>query len=146
MSISELRMGQDRVDIEADVTELSERRNFNKFGRDISVVTATLKDSSGTVKMSLWNQDIDKVNVGDRIKVTNGFVKEFGGEKQLTAGKLGKIEVIGKAEGVPISERVEEAKGSEETAPKEEKESEEPVKEVEEKLEESEELEEGEEF
>lgn len=139
MNISELRMGQDKVDIEADVTELSERRNFNKFGRDISVVTATLKDSSGTVKMSLWNQDIDKVSVGDKIRVTNGFVKEFQGEKQLTAGKFGKIEVIGKAEGVPEEK-------SEETATKEEKEFEEPVEEVEEEYKESEELEEGEEF
>jgi replication factor A1 len=99
MKISELRIGQDKAEIEADVLEVTEPREFNKFGRNITVATATLQDESGTIKMSLWNQDIDKVAAGSRIKVTNGYVKEFQGEKQLTAGKFGKIEVLGKSEG-----------------------------------------------
>ena len=94
MNISELRSGQDKVDVEGTVTDISEPRQFNKFGRDIRVATATLEDSSGSIKLSLWNQDIEKVKVGDTVKITNGFVKDFQGENQLTSGKFGKLEVL----------------------------------------------------
>lgn len=109
MKISELRIGEDKADIEADVTDITAPREFDRFGRSLRVATATLKDESGTIKMSLWNQDIDKVAVGNRIKLTNGFVKEFQGEKQITAGKFGKIEVLEKG-----TQQVEQKKEVEE--------------------------------
>lgn len=98
MNIGELRVGQDKVDVEGEITDKTETREFNKFGRSIRVSTATLQDASGNIKLSLWNQDADRINVGDRIKLTNGFVKEFQGEKQLTAGRAGKIEAVGKSD------------------------------------------------
>jgi len=128
MKITDLKVGEGNADIEADVIEMTEPRTFDKFGRILTVSTATLKDESGTVKMSLWNQDIEKVKVGSRIKVTNGFVKEFQGEKQLTAGKLGKIEVLGKAES-PVQQEKTAGEASKET-------SEGPVEESEEESEE----------
>lgn len=117
MKISELRIGQDKADIEADVTDITEPREIDRFGRSIRVATATLKDESGTIKMSLWNQDIDKVSVGSRIKLTNGFVKEFQGEKQVTAGKFGKIEVLekGAKQEMPKKESEEVEEESENT-------------------------------
>lgn len=98
MKISELKIGQSAVEVEGQVTDISDVKSFNKFGRSISVATATLADESGNIKLSLWNQDIEKVKTGDKVKITNGFVKDFKGELQLTAGKFGKIEVIGKGE------------------------------------------------
>ena len=98
MKISELRSGQSRVEIEATVKEIEEPRAFNKFGRDITVANALDMDESGSIKLSLWNSDIEKVKVGDKIKISNGFVNEFKGEKQLTAGKFGKMEVLGAGE------------------------------------------------
>jgi ssDNA-binding replication factor A large subunit len=44
--------------------------------------------------MSLWNDDIEKAEAGKKIKITNGFVSEFKGEKQLSAGKFGKLEFL----------------------------------------------------
>src|SRR3989338_295185 len=111
MNISELRIGSDKVDLEADVTEVTEVREFNKFGRELKVATATLQDDSGTIKMALWNQDAEKVKQGDRIKVTNGYVKEFQGEKQLTTGKFGKLEIVGSASGTSKPAASESAEG-----------------------------------
>jgi len=108
MKISDLQVGQGKVDIEAEITEVEEPRSFNKFGREIRVTNAVIKDDSGTVKLTLWNDDIDKVKAGDKVKVTNGFVNEFQGEKQLTSGKFGKLEILGKGE-----ESKEEAKEEE---------------------------------
>jgi len=95
MKISELKVGEN-ADIEAEVISIDEPRTFVKFGRPLRVATATLKDKSGSVKLSLWNEDIDRINVGDKIILTNGFVKEFQNEKQVTTGKMGKLEVNAK--------------------------------------------------
>ena len=120
MKIADLKVGQ-KADLEAKVIEVGESRTFVRFGRPIRVATATLEDDTGKVKMSLWNEDIDKVKEGDNITLTNGFCKEFQGEKQVTTGKLGKIEVSG--------EGGESSKSSEETAEAKTEEKEEPVEE-----------------
>ena len=98
MKISELRAGQGSVNIEATVIEMGEPREFNKYGRVLKVANAMIKDDSGSIKLSLWNADIDRVKIGNTIKITNGYVSEFQGEKQLTTGKFGKLEV---SEGKP---------------------------------------------
>jgi len=93
MKISELQIGKGNVDVSGSIKEISEPRTFDKYGRQLKVATAVLFDESGEIKLTLWNQDIDRVKVGDSVKITNGYVNEFQGEKQLTTGKLGKLEV-----------------------------------------------------
>lgn len=95
MQISDLKPRQSNVTIECYVAEIGEVREFQKFGKVGRVANATIKDDSGTIKLTLWNDDIDKVKKGDKLKITNGFVSEFQGEKQLSAGRFGKLEVIG---------------------------------------------------
>ena len=85
-----------KVDIEVEIKEVDEPRTFNKFGKEGRVANATVTDDSGEVKLTLWNEDIDKVKPGMKGKITNGYVNEFQGEMQLTAGRLGKLEIIGK--------------------------------------------------
>ena len=106
MKIADLKVGQ-KADLEAKVMEVGESRTFVRFGRPIRVATATLEDDTGKVKMSLWNEDIDKVKEGDNITLTNGFCKEFQGEKQVTTGKLGKIEVSGETAETKTEEKEE---------------------------------------
>ncbi|MBI4447524.1 DNA-binding protein [Candidatus Woesearchaeota archaeon] len=96
MEIKDLKPRQSKVEIEVDVEEKGEVREFDKFGAKGRVATAIGKDSTGKIKVTLWNDEIDKVNVGDKIKITNGYVNEFQGEKQLTAGRFGKLEVVSK--------------------------------------------------
>ena len=102
MAIKDLQARQGKVDIVVEVVDLGEVREFSKFGRTGRVATATVKDETGEIKMSLWNEQIDQVKPGDKVHVTNGYVNEFQGEKQLTTGKFGKLEVIeGGAEAKP---------------------------------------------
>tara|TARA_Y100000310_G_scaffold345498_1_gene465660 strand:- start:4814 stop:5101 length:288 start_codon:yes stop_codon:yes gene_type:complete len=93
MKISELQVRQGKVEVEGEITDKQEPREFEKFGNKGKVCNCTLKDDSGEVSLTLWNDDVDKIKVGDKVKVTNGYVNEFQGEKQLTAGRFGKIEV-----------------------------------------------------
>ncbi len=98
MKLSELKAGQGKVDVECKVKSKTEPRIINKYGRELKVANAIVEDDSGEIKLTLWNDDIDKVNVGDLIKITNGYVSEFNGEKQLTSGKFGKLEVVSSSE------------------------------------------------
>jgi len=103
--ISELTAKQGNVNVEGTIKEIGETKSFNKFGRQLIVADAILKDDSGAIKLTLWNDDVKKYSSGDKIKISNGYVGEFQGEKQLTAGKYGKIEKIGEGE---VEEDVEE--------------------------------------
>lgn len=94
MKISELQINQGKVDVEAEVKSVEEPKSFNKFGRELKLANAIISDDSGEVKLTLWNDDVEKVKAGNKIKITNGYVSEFKGEKQLTSGKFGKLEII----------------------------------------------------
>src|SRR3989344_7989218 len=100
MQVKDLQARQGKVDIELDIVDVGDVRQFEKFGKSGRVVNAIAKDSTGDIKLTLWNDDIDKVKPGDRIKITDGYVSEWQGEKQLSTGKFGKIEVLGESESV----------------------------------------------
>lgn len=98
MAIKDLKVNQGKVEITATVKSVTEPRTFQKFGRDLRVATATIADESGEVALSIWNDDIDIVKPGAKIKITNGYVGEWQGQPQLTTGKFGKLEILGKDE------------------------------------------------
>ncbi len=98
MEIKDLQANTGKVDIIADVINKDEPRPFEKFGKQGKVCNAILKDGSGEVKMTLWNDDIDSINVGDKVHLSNGWCSEFRGEKQVSSGKFGKIEVMERSE------------------------------------------------
>lgn len=91
-NISELKAGTGNVNVEGEIVELSEAREVvTRFGKRTSVADAKLKDASGDVQLTLWGDDIAKFAVGDKVKIENGWVSEFKGNKQLSSGKYGKI-------------------------------------------------------
>lgn len=104
MKISELTIRQSNVDVDGVIIEMGEIRTFDRFGRELKVANAVLKDDSGSIKLTLWNDDTN-LKEGDKVKVINGYVNEFQGEKQLTAGKFGKIEVVGTGQVIKDSKK-----------------------------------------
>ena len=84
------------VNIEGTVERKGEPRTVNKkAGGTIDVCDAYLVDSEGgEIKLTLWGDDIPKVNNGDKLKITNGYTNSFKGEVSLTKGKFGQMEVI----------------------------------------------------
>lgn len=95
LKISELRSGMRRVNLEGKIIEISEPREVTtKYGEVSRVATAILQDETGTVKLSLWNENIDKVSENKQVKIENGYVTVFRGENQLNVGRYGKLEVV----------------------------------------------------
>ncbi len=122
MKVNELQAKQGKVDIVLDITEKSEPKTFQKWGKDGSVCNAKGKDDTGEVTITLWNDQIDKVKVGDKIEIKNGYVGEWQSEKQLSTGKFGTLEVVGEgaAPAEPAAETpAEEAPAEEESVEEE---------------------------
>lgn len=95
MNINELRNGMKRVSVEAKVVEKGNTREVQSRYKDetYKVADAVVADESGSIKLTLWNEQIDQVNVNDNIKIENGYVTSFKGEVQLNVGKYGKMTV-----------------------------------------------------
>ena len=93
LSISELRDGMNGVVIEGKVTGKGSPRQARskKRGEMLTVANATLEDESGSVVLVLWNEQVDHVSAGDRVRVENGYIGSYQGTLQLTIGKFGKL-------------------------------------------------------
>lgn len=95
MKINELRDGMKKVNVHGKVMEKSDTREVVSRFKDetYKVATATIADETGTVKLTLWNDQIDKVDVNNVVKVENGYITSFRGEIQLNTGKYGSLTV-----------------------------------------------------
>jgi replication factor A1 len=95
VNIKDLRNGMKRVTVEANVVEKGETREVRSRYKDetYNVADAVIADETGSIKLTLWNEQIDQVDVGNKIKIENGYVTSFKGEIQLNVGKYGTMTV-----------------------------------------------------
>ena len=84
-----------RINIKGTVTEKSDPREVTSRFKDQTyrVSTAIMSDETGTIKLTLWNDQIVMVNVNDVIRIENGYITSFRGEIQLNVGKFGTLTV-----------------------------------------------------
>ena len=94
MNIAELNSNSRKINITATVTEKEEPRDVTTRYGKTRVSEATIEDDSGNIKLVLWGDEIDGIKIGDKVKIENGFIKEWNGEMQMSAGKYGKISVL----------------------------------------------------
>ena len=85
MEIKDVQPNKGNIDVVVDVVQKESPRTFEKFGKKGKVCNAKVKDNSGEITLTLWNDDADKVNVGDKLHLQNGWCAEYKGEKQLSA-------------------------------------------------------------
>ncbi len=114
MAIKDLQARQGQVDLIAEIVEKGDIREFEKFGKTGRVCNAKIKDATGEMSLTLWNEQIEQVKAGDKIHIINGWVSEWQGEKQLSTGKFGQLEIVGEG-----SETVDEATEAEVLSKKE---------------------------
>ncbi|MGE5637095.1 MAG: OB-fold nucleic acid binding domain-containing protein [Chloroflexota bacterium] len=95
MNIADLKDGMKRVSLEAQVIEkATPRQVHSRFGEETySVCDIMIGDDTGKIKLTLWNEQIAQINVGDKITIENGYVTSFKGQIQLNVGKFGKLTV-----------------------------------------------------
>src|SRR3989475_4988451 len=88
MKVKELRP-ESKVDvIELTIRQKGDARDFSsRSGSTGKVADAKAVDDEGTeVSVSLWNDEIERVQANDRIRITNGWVREWRGEQHGQEG------------------------------------------------------------
>jgi replication factor A1 len=91
MKVNELK-DKAKVDVlELKIIEKQEPRDVR--GGSLKVCSLTGQDDTGKVTVTLWNEDIDKVNEGDTIIIKNGWAQEYQDAVQVSPGRFGTLEV-----------------------------------------------------
>ncbi len=77
------------VNLRVKVTEKSEimLRHSRYNGNSVNLCVATVTDLSGSIRLPLWNEQIDSVSVGDEIDVRNAHVNMFQGMLQIVPNR-----------------------------------------------------------
>jgi len=95
LRIKDLKIGMKRINLEARVLKISEPRLvLTRFDEYVMLANAVLMDETGTVRLTLWNEQIGMVSVNDVLRIENANVATFKGELQLRIGRHGKLSVI----------------------------------------------------
>lgn len=96
MKIRELRAEAKVDSLELVIKEKGSARDFSsRTGSTGKVCDAkAVDDENQEVSVSLWNEEIERVQVNDRIRITNGWAREWRGNLQVSAGRFGKLEVL----------------------------------------------------
>jgi replication factor A1 len=62
-----------------------------RAGGTAQVADAIISDDTGTIKLSLWDDQINMVKQGDRVSIENGYTQAFRGENSLNIGRYGNL-------------------------------------------------------
>jgi replication factor A1 len=95
VKVGELNPSSRAVNVVAKVVSKSETREVpvGRDGQAHRVSDALVGDETGSVYLTLWDDNIEKVKEGDTISVKNGYVNLFRGNMRLNIGKYGTLEI-----------------------------------------------------
>jgi len=93
--IDELKSGMKGVGITAKIVKIPLRKLVDtRWGGQSYVSNVSIADETGSIRLSLWNNQIDSVHVGDVVEIENGYVASFAGEPQLRLGRKGTLSTV----------------------------------------------------
>ena len=81
--------------VEATVTKLDSIREVEqRLGGTTRVRNVLLKDGTGEIVLVLWGKDVELVTEGEKVRVVDGWVKDYRGRAQISLGRSGKLEKL----------------------------------------------------
>ena len=95
VKVGELTPDSRAVNVLAKVVSKSEIREI-AAGRDGAahrVSDALVGDETGSIYLTLWDDNITKVNDADTVLVKNGYINLFRGNMRLNIGRYGTLEI-----------------------------------------------------
>jgi replication factor A1 len=97
--VGELSPSSRAVNVLAKIVSKTEVRNIaaGRDGEPHKVSDALVGDETGCIYLTLWDDNIEKVNEGDTINVKNGYVNLFRGNMRLNVGRYGTLEIADQA-------------------------------------------------
>ncbi|MFH0954759.1 MAG: OB-fold nucleic acid binding domain-containing protein [Candidatus Micrarchaeota archaeon] len=89
--VKELQVNQTFSKVVVELVSKGEPRPFASSRGEGKLCKAAVKDDSGEISLTLWNDQVNQYNEGDTITIENGWCSEYKGEKQISTGKAGTI-------------------------------------------------------
>lgn len=90
VKVDELTPASKRVNLNVKVLSLGDRKTIDsKFGGSRDLAEAVVGDETGTVIMTLWEDQINQIAPDDVLSVENGYVSLVRGHMRLNVGKYG---------------------------------------------------------
>ena len=94
MTVEELDPEADEVEITGTITELpTPRAVTTKYGQK-RITTVTFEDDTGSIDLTIWEEEIDAVEEGAKVHITGAYVREWADDIQLNIGRDGDIEQV----------------------------------------------------
>ena len=93
--IGDLKYGMKGIDVTATIVNIpAVHRVVTRWGTESYVSNATIADETGSIRLTLWNNYINKIHVGDEVELKNCYVSSFAGQSQLRLGRKSTLSVI----------------------------------------------------
>ena len=80
------------VNIKVTVSNISKPKQITTGkGIEHEILEVKVKDETGTMTLVLWDEKVIPLKEGDILRIENGFVTSFKGERRINVGKYGEI-------------------------------------------------------
>ncbi|HEY1198599.1 MAG TPA: SOSS complex subunit B family protein [Thermoplasmata archaeon] len=90
--VSDLRPGRVAT-FEATVAKLEPVREVEqRAGGRKKVRNGILKDGTGEISLVLWGEEVELVTEGEKVRIVDGWVKDYKGRPQVSLGRTGRLE------------------------------------------------------
>jgi replication factor A1 len=91
VKITDLKTYTQRANLRVKVIKIRESMSIvsRRDGAAYELAEALVGDETGCLLLNLWNEDINRFDVGDVIQIRNGYVNLFKGSMRLNIGKYG---------------------------------------------------------
>lgn len=94
LTVEELSPEDDDVEITGTIAELPTPRAVSTRYGQKKITTVTFEDETGTIDLTLWEEEIDAIEEGVNVKITGAYVREWADDIQLNIGRDGDIEQV----------------------------------------------------
>jgi replication factor A1 len=96
MKLSELRPGMENLTLDVELTSVEEPREVETYtGTKHTLVEGTVKDGSGSVGLTVWNEkigELGEVKPGERLRLVNVFITSYKGTLSVNIGRDSSVE------------------------------------------------------
>lgn len=94
MNVEELTPESDDVEITGKIAELPTPRAVSTRYGQKRIVTVVFEDDTGSIDLTLWEEEIDAIEEGAEVQINGAYVREWADDVQLNIGRDGDIEKV----------------------------------------------------
>ncbi|MFQ6088066.1 MAG: DNA-binding protein [Candidatus Methanofastidiosia archaeon] len=96
MKIEEVKSGMNNVEVTGVVVDKEKPRKINTRYGPALLSKAKIEDESGSIGLNLWRDQVNLLEMGDKVKIEGAFAKIFKDQLELNLKRDSKVTVLEK--------------------------------------------------